>query len=117
MVMPLRVVSVVVILAQQCAGGGGNAAAAALHDPAPRTAFGRDVEALLLALRPALVLVPLAIMAGEARRVRPLRRERWVPAGRAAGGCGTCGARGHAGDAMFCRYCGNRLRPTTDARR
>jgi hypothetical protein len=117
MVMPLRVVSVVVILAQQSAGGGGNAAAAAPLAPAPRTAFGRDVEALLLALRPALILVPLAIMAGEGRRVRPMRRERWVPAGRAAGACGPCGARGHAGDATFCRYCGNRLTRATDTRR
>jgi hypothetical protein len=90
----------------------GAVAGAAAPIPAPHTALGREIETLLLALRPALVLVPVCIVIAALRRTR---RERLAPASRPTGAyggsCGGCGVSEHAPDAAYCRRCGGRLTP------
>jgi voltage-gated potassium channel len=82
------------------------AARAAAPVPAPQTALGREIEALLVALRPALVLVPVGIVVAAVHRSR---RERRALASRPTGPCGGCGLAEHAPDAAYCRRCGDRL--------
>jgi hypothetical protein len=88
----------------------GAAGRTAVPGPAPRTALGREIETLLLALRPALVLAGIVVVA-----VRRTRRERLAPASRRTGAycgsCGGCGVSEHAPDAAYCRRCGGRLTP------
>ena len=76
--------------------------------PTPQTAVGREIEALLLALRPALVLMPVAIMVEVVRRIR---RERHALPPQPTGACDRCGVSQHAPDATYCRRCGERLSP------
>ena len=65
---------------------------------APETPLGRGLEALLVSLRYALVIVPAGIVAAELRRRRAARQD-----------CPACAATGHAADAAFCTRCGGRL--------
>ena len=81
----------------------GAASRAAAPVPAPETALGREIEMLLLALRSAIVLVPVGIV------VAAVRRTRCAPTLQAAGACDACGLTEHAPDAAYCRRCGNRL--------
>jgi hypothetical protein len=78
--------------------------------PAPRTSLGRWLEGLLIALRYALVVVPISIVAAEVRRA--MDRRRAVPP---PGGCPSCGTPDHQPDAAFCVRCGGRLPGTADA--
>jgi hypothetical protein len=84
----------------------GAASRAAAPVPAPQTALGREMETLLLAFRPALVLVPVGIVVAA---VRSSRRERRAPASRPTDACDGCGLTEHAPDAAFCRRCSSRL--------
>jgi hypothetical protein len=107
----VRTVTVIVLVSSVFAAMpriAGAAARAAVPVPAPQTALGREIETLLLALRPALVLVPVGIVVAAVRRTR---RERPAPASRPTGACRGCRVSEHAPDAAYCRRCGGRLTP------
>ena len=104
-VLVRSVVSSVLAAMPRVAGG---EARTAVPVPAPQTALGREIETLLLALRPALVIVPVGIVVAAVRRTRC---ERLALVSRPTGACGGCGVSAHAPDAAYCRRCGGRLTP------
>jgi hypothetical protein len=71
-VLVRSVVSSVLAAMPRVAGG---EARTAVPVPAPQTALGREIETLLLALRPALVIVPVGIVVAAVRR-SPMRAPR-----------------------------------------
>src|SRR5688500_15159053 len=71
--------------------------------PVPATPLGRAAESVLLALRYAFFVVPVAIVAAELRRERRARRRL------RDGTCERCGLVDDAPDAAYCRRCGSRL--------
>ena len=90
---PLAGVSTLVASVAQAASGA----------PAPATPLGRAIESILLALRYALLVVPVLIVAAE------LGRQHRARAQQRGGPCERCGRENDAPDAAFCRHCGSRL--------
>lgn len=72
-------------------------------DIAPVTPLGKTVAALIMILGYSLIIVPTGIVSAEfaqkAASTRPITTQ----------ACPSCMAEGHAPDAVYCKYCGEKL--------
>ncbi len=71
-------------------------------DIAPGTAFGKFLSALVMILGYSIIAVPTGIVTTELSRAS-------AASGRDGPACASCGATGHARDAVYCRICGEQL--------
>ncbi len=70
-------------------------------DISPQTPVGKVIASMLILLGYSLIIVPGSIITAEAVR-RP-------PGPLSTQHCPHCGREGHMGDAVFCKYCGEKL--------
>lgn len=71
-------------------------------DIAPGTALGKSLSAMVMILGYAIIAVPTGIVTTEISRASSQARASEVR-------CASCGATGHAADAVHCRICGEPL--------
>jgi voltage-gated potassium channel len=71
-------------------------------DVVPQTAAGKMVSAILILLGYSLIIVPTGFVSAELVGSQ-LRREVTTQS------CPHCMAEGHDDDAVYCKYCGDRL--------
>jgi voltage-gated potassium channel len=72
-------------------------------DISPQTPLGQALAAVVMITGYAIIAVPTGIVTSEITRMSVLREASGVLS------CSECGARGHRGDALFCRRCGASL--------
>jgi voltage-gated potassium channel len=70
-------------------------------DISPKTSLGQAVAAIIMILGYAIIAVPTGIVTAEMVRAEPK--------GVSTQACPNCSAEGHDEDAVFCKYCGERL--------
>ncbi len=70
-------------------------------DIAPRTVLGQILAAAVMILGYAIIIVPIGVFSAEilAERTRGVSTQ----------ACPSCGAEGHDVDAVYCKYCGDKL--------
>ncbi len=72
-------------------------------DVAPHTVLGKAVASAVMIIGYAIIAVPTGIVTVELANV--------YKAGVSTQACPECAAEGHATDAVYCKYCGERLNP------
>lgn len=75
-------------------------------DLSPQTPFGKMLAAAVMILGYGIIAVPTGIVTAEFSQERKYRI--------AMGGCPGCGSGWHELDAVFCKYCGTRLKTRID---
>lgn len=80
-------------------------------DIAPESNFGQAVAAFIMILGYGIIAVPTGIVSAELTL-----SDRRRAAARSSAACPACGASDHAGDAEFCRCCGERIASGDSAR-
>ena len=69
-------------------------------DIAPQTVLGQSIASVIMILGYAIIAVPTGIVTVELGNEQKRSRERECP---------SCQAKGHDGDAIYCKHCGERL--------
>jgi voltage-gated potassium channel len=70
-------------------------------DISPITPLGKALAAVVMILGYGIIAVPTGIVSAELSRA--------ASGSVSTQACESCGAEGHDGDALFCKYCGARL--------
>jgi voltage-gated potassium channel len=72
-------------------------------DISPQTPLGKALASLVMIMGYAIIAVPTGIVTVEINQAAMARRRATTQA------CPVCGAEGHDGDAVYCKYCSGRL--------
>ncbi|MEZ4985806.1 MAG: ion transporter [Saprospiraceae bacterium] len=75
-------------------------------DITPSTAFGQFISAIVMILGYAIIAVPTGIVTGEF--VKNIRKTQFTTQS-----CQSCGREGHDFDAVYCKFCGEKLGTST----